>query len=72
MEIDEVVENADDSFDASVYPDLLPIYYKRLFPFSLYHKWLRYDNGWTFYYTIINNKNCPCNYILIIIFFLYF
>lgn len=38
-------ENFDDSYDASVFPDLLPAYYKRLFPFSLYYKWLRYDNG---------------------------
>lgn len=57
-----------DSFDTSVYPDLLPIYYKRLFPFSLYHKWLRYDNGWTFYYIIVNNTICLDNYILIILF----
>ncbi|CAL1298719.1 unnamed protein product [Larinioides sclopetarius] len=41
MEIDSQLE---DSFDPSVYPDLLPIYYKRLFPFSLYHKWLRYND----------------------------
>lgn len=43
MEIDEN-NSADNSFDPSVYPDLLPIYYRRLFPFSLYHKWLRYDD----------------------------
>lgn len=44
MDIDNAIEDADDAFDSSVYPDLLPIYYKRLFPFSLYYKWLRYDN----------------------------
>ncbi|GFQ98703.1 DNA primase small subunit [Trichonephila clavata] len=43
MEVDQNNHN-DDSFDPSVYPDLLPIYYRRLFPFSLYHKWLRYDD----------------------------
>lgn len=37
-------ENFDDDFDASVFPDLLPLYYKRLFPFSLYYKWLTYDD----------------------------
>lgn len=41
MEVDEI----NDSFDASVFPDLLPIYYRRLFPFALYYKWLRYDDG---------------------------
>ena len=57
MEIDDVIENADDSFDASVYPDLLPIYYKRLFPFSLYYKWLRYDNGSTYLqFLLIKNQ----------------
>ncbi|GIX91375.1 DNA primase small subunit [Caerostris extrusa] len=40
----EVDNQLDDSFDASVYPDLLPIYYRRLFPFSLYYKWLKYDD----------------------------
>ncbi|XP_054718928.1 DNA primase small subunit-like [Uloborus diversus] len=44
MEVDEVDENFDDSFDPSVFQDLLPIYYRRLFPFSLYYKWLRYDD----------------------------
>ncbi|GFV89491.1 DNA primase small subunit [Trichonephila clavipes] len=43
MEVDPNNHN-DDSFDPSVFPDLLPIYYRRLFPFSLYHKWLRYDD----------------------------
>ncbi|GFY42971.1 DNA primase small subunit [Trichonephila inaurata madagascariensis] len=43
MEVDQSNHN-DNSFDPSVYPDLLPIYYRRLFPFSLYHKWLRYDD----------------------------
>ncbi|GIY17474.1 DNA primase small subunit [Caerostris darwini] len=40
----EVDNQLDDSFDANVYPDLLPIYYRRLFPFSLYYKWLKYDD----------------------------
>ncbi|KAK2193699.1 hypothetical protein NP493_8g07014 [Ridgeia piscesae] len=30
------------SYDPNCLPDLLPIYYKRLFPYSLYYKWLHY------------------------------
>ncbi|KAG8193668.1 hypothetical protein JTE90_024031 [Oedothorax gibbosus] len=37
-------DDMNNSFDSSVFPDLLPLYYRRLFPFALYHKWLRYDD----------------------------
>uniref|UniRef100_A0A674MIZ2 DNA primase n=1 Tax=Takifugu rubripes TaxID=31033 RepID=A0A674MIZ2_TAKRU len=29
-------------FDSANLPDLLPLYYRRLFPFSLYYRWLTY------------------------------
>ncbi|XP_071541812.1 DNA primase small subunit isoform X2 [Panulirus ornatus] len=29
-------------FDSELLPDLLPVYYKRLFPYSQYYKWLSY------------------------------
>ena len=32
-------------WDASLMPELLPIYYKKLFPFALYYKWLRYKES---------------------------
>lgn len=33
-------------WDASLLPELLPIYYKKLFPYTQYFKWLRYkDSG---------------------------
>lgn len=32
-------------FDPGQLPDLLPIYYKRLFPFGPFYKWLSYGNG---------------------------
>ncbi|XP_042905863.1 DNA primase small subunit [Parasteatoda tepidariorum] len=44
MEVDTPDENMNESFDANVFPDLLPTYYNRLFPFSLYYKWLRYND----------------------------
>ncbi|KAM8862235.1 DNA primase small subunit [Spinachia spinachia] len=30
------------SYDAACLPDLLPLYYRRLFPFSQYYRWLNY------------------------------
>ncbi|KFM70940.1 DNA primase small subunit, partial [Stegodyphus mimosarum] len=33
-----------DSFDPSAFADLLPSYYNRFFPFSLYYRWLRYND----------------------------
>ena len=32
-------------YDPESLPDLLPIYYKKLFPFDQYYKWLSYGNG---------------------------
>ncbi|KAF0035792.1 hypothetical protein F2P81_011104 [Scophthalmus maximus] len=29
-------------YDAACLPDLLPLYYRRLFPFAQYHRWLNY------------------------------
>ncbi|XP_060620151.2 DNA primase small subunit [Anolis sagrei] len=31
-------------FDSGALPDLLPLYYRRLFPFGLYGRWLRYGD----------------------------
>lgn len=31
-------------YDSDSLPDILPFYYKRLFPFGLYCQWLRYGN----------------------------
>lgn len=31
-------------FDPAQLPDLLPIYYKRLFPFGPFYRWLSYGN----------------------------
>jgi DNA primase small subunit len=39
-----VEENTHD-YDAASLPDLLPIYYKRLFPYGPYFKWLNYGGG---------------------------
>ena len=33
------------SWDASLMPELLPIYYKKLFPFTQYYRWLRYKEA---------------------------
>ena len=32
-------------YDRDSLPDLLPIYYKRLFPYGPYYKWLNYGGG---------------------------
>lgn len=32
-------------YDSASLPDLLPLYYRRLFPFSQYYKWLNYGGG---------------------------
>lgn len=32
-------------YDAASLPDLLPLYYRRLFPFSQYYRWLSYGGG---------------------------
>ena len=34
-----------DSYDPSSLPDYLPIYYKKLFPYGPYYKWLHYGGG---------------------------
>ena len=41
---DKIMTNTVD-FDADALPDLLAMYYKRLFPYDHYHKWLSYNNG---------------------------
>ena len=30
------------AFDPACIPDLLPVYYRRLFPHELYYRWLSY------------------------------
>lgn len=37
-------------WDASLLPDLLPIYYKKLFPYTQYYKWLRYKESGANYF----------------------
>ncbi|KAL3854333.1 hypothetical protein ACJMK2_013607 [Sinanodonta woodiana] len=39
------------SYDASSLPDLLPIYYKRLFPYSPYYRWINYGGAFKNYFT---------------------
>lgn len=34
-----------ESYDAGSLPDLLPVYYKRLFPYGPYFRWLSYGGG---------------------------
>lgn len=34
-----------DTYDPASLPDLLPIYYKKLFPYGPYFKWLNYGGG---------------------------
>uniref|UniRef100_A0A673MG22 DNA primase n=1 Tax=Sinocyclocheilus rhinocerous TaxID=307959 RepID=A0A673MG22_9TELE len=36
------VQLSTSDYDPACLPDLLPIYYRRLFPFSQYYRWLRY------------------------------
>ena len=43
-------ENQNKVDEKSIYsqdelPDLLPVYYKRLFPYGLYYRWLNYGGG---------------------------
>lgn len=33
------------TYDSASLPDLLPIYYKKLFPYGPYFKWLNYGGG---------------------------
>jgi len=33
------------SYDPNSLPDLLPIYYKRIFPYAPYYRWLNYGGG---------------------------
>ena len=33
------------TYDAASLPDLLPIYYKKLFPYGPYFRWLNYGGG---------------------------
>lgn len=32
-------------YDPACLPDLLPLYYRRLFPFTQYYRWLNYGGG---------------------------
>lgn len=34
------------AYDPNSLPDLLPVYYKRLFPHGPYFRWLHYGGGW--------------------------
>jgi len=34
-----------ENYDPACLPDLLPVYYKRLFPYGPYYKWLNYGGG---------------------------
>lgn len=42
MEVDGPVKAV---YDAEILPDLLPLYYKRLFPHIPFYRWLSYGNG---------------------------
>ena len=48
MKVFRIVKASDDgsmteiNYDASQFPEYLQIYYKRLFPFGPYYKWLTY------------------------------
>ena len=33
------------SYSQDELPDLLPVYYRRLFPYGLYYRWLNYGGG---------------------------
>ena len=35
----------DNSYDQNTLPDLLPLYYKRLFPYGPYYRWMNYGGG---------------------------
>ena len=37
----------ENKYDPAELPDLLPIYYKRLFPYGPYYRWLHYGGGKT-------------------------
>lgn len=39
------------TYDAASLPDLLPIYYKKLFPYGLYYRWLNYGGVPKSYFT---------------------
>jgi hypothetical protein len=39
----------DCDFNPETLPDLLAVYYKRLFPYGPYYRWLSYGNGRYFY-----------------------
>ncbi|GAB6028244.1 hypothetical protein CHUAL_002431 [Chamberlinius hualienensis] len=41
----------DTEHSADHYNDLLPVYYRRLFPFQLFHRWLSYGNVRNFYFS---------------------
>lgn len=45
-----MAEKKENQWDASLMPELLPIYYKKLFPYALYYKWLRYKESGANYF----------------------
>lgn len=42
-------------YDPEILPDLLPLYYKRLFPHMPFYRWLSYGNGMYLIYTMYTN-----------------
>lgn len=42
----------DCDFNPETLPDLLAVYYKRLFPYGPYYRWLSYGNGRYFFYAV--------------------
>ena len=44
-EQERILRMSDAGYDPSCLPDLLPIYYKKLFPYGPYFRWLNYGGG---------------------------
>jgi hypothetical protein len=42
----------DSDFNPETLPDLLAVYYKRLFPYGPYYRWLSYGNGRYFLHAV--------------------
>lgn len=42
---EEKTEEVRPSYSPDELPEYLPVYYKRLFPYGLYYRWLNYGGG---------------------------
>lgn len=54
-------------YDPEILPDMLPLYYKRLFPHDPYYRWLSYGNGTLVYQTqkfLLFDAQLKPNYVL--------